>query len=172
MGKKPKAKAKAETPKDENDAAAAEPWFCVECEQENPPEEPLCIACGEVARPSVADTKFENFVVALVQSCEAVPGKDKLKKLEVDVGNGEILKIVTNASNVKDGSRVVVAKVGALVDGVALKKSVVGGCPSEGMLCDGAMLGWSGGGSGAALLPDSFEVGAVPPDARPRTDGK
>ena len=31
-------------------------------------------AC-EVARPSVADTKFENFVVALVQSCEAVPGK-------------------------------------------------------------------------------------------------
>lgn len=37
---------------------------------------------------------------------------------------------------------------------------------------DGAMLGWSGGGSGAALLPDSFEVGAVPPDARPRTDGK
>ncbi len=34
------------------------------------------------------------------------------------------------------------------------------------------MLGWSGGGSGAALLPDSFELGAVPPDARPRTDGK
>ena len=31
-------------------------------------------AC-EVARPSVADAKFENFVVALVQSCEAVPGK-------------------------------------------------------------------------------------------------
>lgn len=29
-----KAKAKAETPKDENDAAAAEPWFCVECEQD------------------------------------------------------------------------------------------------------------------------------------------
>lgn len=37
---------------------------------------------------------------------------------------------------------------------------------------DGAMLGWSGGGSGAALLPDSFDVGGVPPDARPRTDGK
>jgi hypothetical protein len=34
------------------------------------------------------------------------------------------------------------------------------------------MLGWSGGGSGAALLPDSFALGAPPPDARPRTDGK
>ncbi len=33
------------------------------------------ICAFEGARPSVADTKFENFVVALVQSCEAVPGK-------------------------------------------------------------------------------------------------
>ena len=31
----------------------------------------------------------------------AIMGQDKLKKLEVDVG-GEVLKIVTNASNVKE----------------------------------------------------------------------
>ncbi|CAL1133909.1 unnamed protein product [Cladocopium goreaui] len=171
MGKKPKAKAEKAEPKDPAPADAADPWLCPECEQDNPCEEAACIACEAPKPAGAADAKFENFVVALVQSCEAVPGKDKLKKLEVDVG-GEVLKIVTNASNVKDGSRVVVAKVGAIIDGEPLKKSVVGGCPSEGMLCDSTMLGWSGGGSGAALLPDSFALGAPPPDARPRTDGK
>ena len=43
--------------------------------------------------------------------------EDKLKKLEVDVGNGEILKIVTNASNVKD-------REGCWQGGVAASASV------------------------------------------------
>merc|ERR1711957_1092047 len=117
--------------------------------------------------------KFEGFVVAIVLKAEAIPNKDKLKQLEVDVGDGEPLKIVTNASNVKEGSRVVIAKVGAIVEGEPLKKANVGGCPSEGMICNGPMLGWVGGdASNAALLPDSFLVGGPPPDSRPRTDGK
>ncbi|CAE8618093.1 unnamed protein product [Polarella glacialis] len=171
MGKKPKAKA---GPAEDNDApvASAEPWICLECEQENTGEDLLCSAC-EVARPIVADPRFDGFVVGLVKSCEPVPAKDKLKKLEVDVGDAELLKIVTNAPNVKEGARVVVAKVGALVEGEPLKKANVGGCPSEGMICDAPMLGWIGGGAGAAvLLPESFAVGGPPPDARPRTDGK
>ncbi|CAE7399977.1 pheT [Symbiodinium natans] len=171
MGKKPKEKAKAKaaaTP----EPVEAEPWICPNCEQENPAEEATCVAC-EAPRPAVVDPKFEGYVVGLVQTCEPVPGKDKLKKLEVDVGDSAPLRIVTNASNVKDGLRVVVAKVGAIVGGEPLAKATVGGCPSEGMLCDSAMLGWSGGGAGAAaLLPDSFAVGGPPPDARPRTDGK
>ena len=40
--------------------------------------EAVCIAC-EVPKPGAADGKFENFVVAVVQSCEAVPGKAQKK---------------------------------------------------------------------------------------------
>jgi hypothetical protein len=37
------------------------------------------------------------------------------------------------------------------------KPLTVGGVTSEGMLCDAPMLGWVGGGAGAAaLLPDSY----------------
>ena len=43
----------------------------------------------------------------------------------------------------------VVATVGAeLKDGDKVKRAPVGGVMSEGMLCDGPMLGWAGGGAG------------------------
>ena len=54
-----------------------------------------------------------------------------------------------------------------------VKKASVGGVLSEGMLCDSYMLGWKGGGRGmAAILPDSCEVGSVPPDSKPRGGGQ
>ena len=52
------------------------------------------------------------FVVGKVVECGPVPGKDKLKKLLVDVGATEPLCIVTNAPNIRDGTRTVVALVG------------------------------------------------------------
>jgi tRNA-binding EMAP/Myf-like protein len=61
------------------------------------------------------------------------------------------------------------------VDGeeVEVKEAKVGGCTSQGMLCDAPMLGWTGGGAGnAALVPESFEPGDAPPERRPRMDGK
>lgn len=50
-----------------------------------------------------------------------------------------------------------------------IKKTVVGGVTSEGMLCDSRMLGWSGGAEGVAVqVPDSVEIGACPPSSKPR----
>eukprot|EP00854_Cymbomonas_tetramitiformis_P003929 gene3929-4895_t len=120
---------------------------------------------------------YDGFVVGLVLALNDVANKDKLKELQVDVGASEPLNIVTNAPNIKEGVRVVVAKEGATVtcDGneIVVAKATVGGCKSEGMLCDAPMLGWSGGGAGAAaLVPDTFEVGSQPPPSRPRMDGK
>ena len=85
--------------------------------------------------------------------------------------------MVTNAANVAEGSRVVVAGVGARVvlDGeeTTVAKRSVGGQTSTGMLCDAPMLGWVGGGAGAAaLVPESFAPGDKPPERRPRMDGK
>ena len=37
--------------------------------------------------------------------------EDKLKKLEVDVGSEELLKIVTNASNVKEPAKDIVSLI-------------------------------------------------------------
>ena len=67
----------------------------------------------------------------------------------------------------------VVATVGAeLKDGDKVKRAPVGSVMSEGMLCDGPMLGWAGGGAGTAvLLPDTFKPGDTPPRSRPRLDG-
>lgn len=114
-----------------------------------------------------------GYLAGLVLECEDVRGKDKLKELKVDVGGDEPLTIVTNAANVEVGKRVVVATIGSeLKDGAKVKKATVGGVTSEGMLCDGPMLGWTGGGAGAAaLLPESFKPGEAPPKSRPRLDG-
>ena len=52
---------------------------------------------------------------------------------------------MTNAPNVKENIRVVVATVGAtLRDESVVKKANVGGVVSEGMLCDSPMLNWQG----------------------------
>merc|ERR1712070_1266482 len=106
--------------------------------------------------------RYRGYKIGVVLSAEKVANKDKLLELKVDVGSGEPLPIVTNAGNVKEGSRVVVATVGSVVEEkgeeIEVKKATVGGKPSEGMLCDGPMLGWVGGGAGAAaLVPDSLE---------------
>eukprot|EP00747_Dinoflagellata_sp_TGD_P080376 gnl/TRDRNA2_/TRDRNA2_160865_c0_seq3.p1 gnl/TRDRNA2_/TRDRNA2_160865_c0~~gnl/TRDRNA2_/TRDRNA2_160865_c0_seq3.p1 ORF type:complete len:180 (-),score=54.22 gnl/TRDRNA2_/TRDRNA2_160865_c0_seq3:52-591(-) len=179
MGKKAAAK-KAPKEEEKAPAEAASPWICPECEQENEAEEVACIAC-EAPRPAAAgddEGRFKGYKVGLVVSAEKIAGKDKLLELKVDVGGENPLPIVTNAGNVKEGCRVVVATVGSTIsdkgEDVEVKKSNVGGKPSEGMLCDAPMLGWVGGGGAgaAALLPESFEVGSTPPASRPRGDGK
>jgi tRNA-binding EMAP/Myf-like protein len=145
-------------------------WTCAECENEGN-EGDACDACNE-PRPAAPATGgaggASGFKCGLVLS--ASPLKEKLKLLSVDVGAGAPLAIVTNAPNVVEGSRVVVACVGAaLPDGTVVTKRSVGGASSEGIICDSPMLGWVGGGAGtAALVPDSFAVGAAPPSSRPR----
>jgi tRNA-binding EMAP/Myf-like protein len=114
--------------------------------------------------------RFKGFKVGVILTKEGIKGKDKLNKLTVDVGGEEPLPIVTNAK-VSEGERVVVATVGAKIgeddDAIVVTKANVGGAPSHGMLCDGPMLGWGGTVGSAAIVPDTFEVGAAPPDSKP-----
>ena len=151
--------------------AEAKPWTCKDpdCAYENEEvDAEECEACGEARYEEVVD-RFEGFKCGLVASVEDLG--DKLKVCTIDIGKGEgkEVKIVTNAANAQEGSRVVVATVGAMVDDVKLTKKTVGGRASEGMLCDAPMLGWTGGGAGAAaLVPDSCAPGDRPPERRPR----
>jgi tRNA-binding EMAP/Myf-like protein len=110
------------------------------------------------------------FVVGVVEECTDI--SPKLKKVSVNVGGEEALTIVTNASNVRQGTRTCVALVGTIVDDVEVKKMSVGGTTSEGMLCDSKMLNWAGGAEGLCVqVPPSFSPGDSAPTSKPRMDG-
>lgn len=80
--------------------------------------------------------KFENFVVGFIESAEKHPNADKLQVCKVNIGN-EILQIVCGAKNARTGIYVAVAKVGAFVPafGEKLKKGIIRGIESQGMMC-------------------------------------
>ena len=64
------------------------------------------------------------------------PDADRLKVTKVEVANGEILQIVTNATNIKVGDYVPVARIGAVLPGdFKIKKGKLRGVLSEGMFC-------------------------------------
>lgn len=154
---------------------ADENWHCDACDYDNELSLTECESCGagKPAPDVQSDDKFAGIVVGIVQAIDGIEGKDKLRKLKVDIGKETSLVVVTNAPNVALGSRVVVACCGSRVtiDGneVTVKKTSVGGVMSEGMLCDAPMLGWTGGGAGtAALVPESSAPGSRPPETRPR----
>ena len=156
-------------------------WTCPDCEAENADTAKVCECC-DCERPAAGASPaaaaaggdadpLAGIVVGKILECESLPG-DKARKLLVDVGDAAAVTIVTTAPNVAVGLKVVVAKPGATVKDVLIKTATVYGVPSQGMLCDGATLGWKGGGSGAAVVPDSYACGATPPTTRPRLDGQ
>ena len=106
-------------------------------------------------------------VCGRVEACELV-GVKKTKKLTVDVGAEEPLTISTQW-DVEVGMRVVIAVVGSSVGDMEIKETSAGGVVSQGMLCDGVMLGWEGANAGSpALVTSNFVPGDSAPDERPR----
>lgn len=76
-----------------------------------------------------------NLVVGEVLTCQMHPDSDHLHLCEVNIGD-EVLNIICGAPNVRTGLKVIVAKVGAeLPGGVKIKKGLIRGQESNGMLC-------------------------------------
>lgn len=74
--------------------------------------------------------------VCRILEIEQHPDADRLKVTKVEVANGEILQIVTNATNIKVGDFVPVARIGAVLPGdFKIKKGKLRGVLSEGMFC-------------------------------------
>ena len=64
------------------------------------------------------------------------PDADKLKVTKVEVADGQTLQIVTNATNIKVGDFVPVARIGAVLpDNFKIKKGKLRGVLSEGIFC-------------------------------------
>ena len=81
-----------------------------------------------------------NLVIGEVLECEMHPDSDHLHVCKVNVGK-EILQIVCGAPNVRKGLKVIVALPGAKLPGGEIKKGVIRGQESSGMLCSIAELG-------------------------------
>ena len=78
---------------------------------------------------------IDNLVIGEVKKVELHPDSDHLHVCTVDVGK-ENLQIVCGAHNVREGLKVIVAKVGAILPGdFEIKKSKIRGVESCGMMC-------------------------------------
>lgn len=108
--------------------------------------------------PVAAD--FNGVVVGEVVECGQHPDADKLRVTKVSVGTGELIDIVCGAPNCRQGLKVAVAMVGAVLPGdFKIKKAKLRGMPSEGMLCSYSELGINVESDGIIELPLDAPLG-------------
>ena len=81
-----------------------------------------------------------NLIIGEVVECEMHPDSDHLHVCKVNVGK-EVLNIVCGAPNVRSNLKVIVALPGAKLPGGEIKKGVIRGVESNGMICSIAELG-------------------------------
>ncbi len=101
---------------------------------------------------------LNDVVVGVVVECLPHPNADKLKICDVDIG-GEVLKIVCGAPNVQKGQIVPVAKIGARLPDIEVKKVKIRGVESYGMICSEKELGIGDDHTGIMVLDKSFSPG-------------
>ena len=118
------------------------------------------------------DADLDRIVIGQIRKIERHPDADKLLICQVDVGT-EVTQIVTGAPNVKEGDKVPVVLDGGRVagghdgkltpGGVVIKKGMLRGVESNGMLCSIEELG-----SSKEMFPDAPEYGIYifPEDAK------
>ncbi len=103
---------------------------------------------------------FNGVVVGEVVECGQHPNADKLRVTKVNVGGDRLLNIVCGAPNCRQGLKVAVATVGAVLPGdFKIKAAKLRGEPSEGMLCSFSELGISEDHDGIIELPLDAPVG-------------
>lgn len=93
---------------------------------------------------------LEGVVVGVVRKSAKHPDADKLTVNEVEVEDGKMLPVVCGAPNMREGIKVILAKVGARVrwhgegELVTLEKTKIRGEVSEGMACAVEEVGLEG----------------------------
>ncbi|MDE1253906.1 phenylalanine--tRNA ligase subunit beta [Vibrio aestuarianus] len=104
--------------------------------------------------------EFTGVKVGQVVECAQHPDADKLRVTKVDVGEEELLDIVCGASNCRQGIKVAVATVGAVLPGdFKIKKAKLRGQPSHGMLCSFTELGIDVESDGIMELAEDAVIG-------------
>ncbi|MBN2190177.1 MAG: phenylalanine--tRNA ligase subunit beta [Candidatus Aureabacteria bacterium] len=103
---------------------------------------------------------LKGLVVAEIIEVSKHPNADKLSLCRIDTGGREIT-VVCGAKNMKNGDKVVFAPAGTVLPcGTKLKKAVIRGVESGGMLCSEDELGLGKDHSGIIILQDSADTGS------------
>ncbi len=104
---------------------------------------------------------LKGFVVGHVVTAAKHPDADKLQCLVVDTGK-EKLNVVCGAPNARAGMKGVFAPVGSYIPGsdITLKKGMIRGQESNGMMCSERELLLSDEHNGIIELPDTAAVGS------------
>jgi len=104
--------------------------------------------------------EFTNVVVGEVVECGPHPDADKLQVTKINVGEDELIDIVCGAKNCRQGLKVAVAVVGAVLPGdFKIKKAKLRGQPSFGMLCSESELGLADSSDGIIELASDAPIG-------------
>jgi len=103
-----------------------------------------------------------DFIVGYVIEAKQHPNADRLRVCIVDTGK-EKIQVVCGAPNARTGMKGVFAPAGTHIPGtgVDLKKGVIRGEESNGMLCSEREMGLSDDHEGIIDLPDDAPVGAT-----------
>ena len=81
-----------------------------------------------------------NLIIGKIIECEMHPESNKLHICKVDIGN-KLLQIVCGAPNARSGIKVIVAMDGATLPDKTIRKTLLAGYESNGMLCSLGELG-------------------------------
>ncbi|AUH00940.1 phenylalanine--tRNA ligase subunit beta [Prodigiosinella confusarubida] len=123
--------------------------------------EQITMAGLEVDGVEAVAGAFHGVVVGEVMECAQHPNADKLRVTKVNVGGERLLNIVCGAPNCRQGLKVAVATVGAVLPGdFKIKAAKLRGEPSEGMLCSFSELAITDDHSGIIELPLDAPVGS------------
>ncbi len=103
---------------------------------------------------------LDAFIVGRIVTASKHPQADKLQVCAVDIGH-ETLSVVCGAPNARAGLKVVLARPGCVIpiDGQVLKKGVIRGVESQGMLCSTRELGLGDDHAGIIELPGDTPIG-------------
>ena len=109
----------------------------VECNDKSLEElENIFTMTGTKVEEVISLYEMKNVVIGKVEKIEKHPDAEKLVICQVNVGKGEITQIVTGASNLIEGDIVPVAKHGSILpNGIEIKKGMLRGIESNGMMC-------------------------------------
>ena len=111
--------------------------------------------------------EHRNMVVAEVIKYSKHPNADRLRVVELNIGNSIVAPVVCGAFNFEVGDKVILALPGAEIphnqhdpEGKAfvLTKATIRGIESQGMICSGLELGLSDDGNGIMVLKNGEQL--------------
>ena len=96
----------------------------------------------EVENIRSSNGDLDNFIICKIVKSQKHPNADKLKLCDVNVGEGNLVKVVCGAQNARDGLFTVYARPGTFIPKTKMKLKIakIRGIESHGMLCSGYEL--------------------------------